>query len=111
MVLTDEKPILDMVNAIVREMNPEKIIVFGSRAKGTAQPDSDVDLLIVENGSEERKRSRRKEMTHLWKLLVHFPISQDILIYSPQEIDQWKNTKNHVISRALREGKVIYERS
>jgi len=39
-----------MVEAIVREVAPETIILYGSRARGDAQPDSDVDLLVVERG-------------------------------------------------------------
>jgi hypothetical protein len=44
-------------------------------------------------------------------LLAHYPISQDLLVYTPAEIEEWRSSRNHVIGRALREGKLLYERS
>ena len=111
MIFNTEQPLTDMVEVIVRETNPKKIILFGSRARGTAGPNSDLDLMIVEEGPFGPNRSRRKELTKLWKILCRFPISQDILIYTPEEIKRWQHSKNHVIARAMREGKVLYERS
>ena len=102
-----EKSMLSKITAlIVRELSPEKIILFGSRARGTATPHSDMDLLIVEDPDVPSKLSRRQKMAHLWKLLAPFPVPQDILIYSSTEIEKWESTKNHVIAHALREGKV-----
>ena len=107
-----EKLMLSEITAlIVRELSPEKIILFGSRARGTATPHSDMDLLIVEDPDVPSKLSRRQKMAHLWKLLAPFPVPQDILIYSSTEVEKWESTKNHVIAHALREGEVIYERS
>ncbi|MFZ4703922.1 MAG: nucleotidyltransferase domain-containing protein [Candidatus Methylumidiphilus sp.] len=47
-----------MVDIIVREADPEQIILFGSRARGDARPDSDVDLLIIESEPFSVQRSR-----------------------------------------------------
>ncbi|OPY16513.1 MAG: Nucleotidyltransferase domain protein [Syntrophus sp. PtaB.Bin138] len=110
MAETEESMLEEITTIIVHEMNPEKIVLFGSRARGTAKPESDVDLLIVEKPDAPSKLSRRQKMARLWKVLAPFPVSQDILIYSSAEIEKWESSKNHIISRALREGKILYER-
>lgn len=103
--------IQQMTNVIVEKLNPQQVILFGSQARGTARLDSDIDLLIVAAEPFRPGRSRRQEMTKAWRLLASFGISTDILVYSQDEIEQWRDTKNHVVARALREGKVLYERS
>jgi len=109
--MNEETIIADMVDAIVSEVSPEKIILFGSRARGMARPDADVDLLIIERRSPGEYWSRRREITRILKRLLHFPVGQDILVYTPEDEEKWRGTTNHVIARALREGKVLYERS
>jgi hypothetical protein len=49
-------------------------------------------------------------MTRLWRALAHIPISNDILVYSHAEIEHWQNSLNHVVGKALREGKILYEK-
>lgn len=97
-----------MVAILVKEAHPEKIVLFGSRARGEAKLDSDVDLLIVEKEPFSPQRSRRKEAFRLAIALAKFPISKDLLLYSQDEFDYWKNSLNHVVGHACREGKVLY---
>ena len=92
------------------EVNPETVIPFGSQAKGTAGPDSDVDLLVIEREPFSPERSRWRESTRLQMALRGFDISTDILLYSQEEFDSWRNSINHVIGRASREGRFLYER-
>ena len=99
-----------MVQAIVAEVDPEQVILFGSRARGDAREDSDVDLVVVEAEPFGPERSRRQELVRLYHALVEFPVSADILVYSHDDIDYWRDSLNHVLARALREGKVLYER-
>ena len=99
-----------MVQAIVAEVDPEQVILFGSRARGDAREDSDVDLVVVEAEPFGPKRSRRQELVRLYHALVEFPVSADILVYSHDDVDYWRDSLNHVLARALREGKVLYER-
>ncbi len=107
--LTNE--ILDeMVDIIVREVSPEKVVLFGSRSRRTADMDSDLDLLVIESLPFSAQRDRRFEMTRLWRALAHIPISNDILVYSHAEIEHWQNSLNHVVGKALREGKILYEK-
>ena len=100
-----------MTAAIVQAVAPEQIVLFGSRAKGLDRPDSDIDFLIVEAEPFGLNHSRRKESAKVWKALGPFGIPADVLMFSTEEIAKWQHSRNHVISRAIAEGKVLYERS
>ncbi len=100
----------EMVQVIVDAAHPEQVILFGSRSRGGYLTGSDVDLLIIESDPFDNNRSRKKEMTRLWKALSSFPFAKDILVYSRDEVEYWRHSLNNVVARALREGKVLYER-
>ena len=110
MTRVDDALLERMVQVIVDEVDPEQVILFGSRARGDAASGSDVDLIIVESTPFGEGRSRGVEETRLWRALASFHISKDILVYSRDEVDYWRDSLNHVLARALREGKVLYER-
>ena len=99
-----------MVRAIVDEVDPEQVILFGSRARGEAAADSDVDFVVVEAAPFGAERDRRAETTRLWRALAGFDVSKDILLFSRDEVEYWRDSLNHVLARALREGEVLYER-
>jgi predicted nucleotidyltransferase len=99
-----------MAQVIVREVKPERIILFGSHARGEARPDSDVDLLVIEREDFGKQRSRRREASLLWRALARFPVPKDIVVYSQAEEAAWKGSPGHLVARALREGRVLYER-
>jgi predicted nucleotidyltransferase len=105
-----DKALQEITDAIVREVDPERIVLFGSRARGDVTGDSDVDLLVVERGSFGKGRSRRAELTKVERALIRFAVPTDILLYSMEELERWRGSLNHVIGRALREGKILYER-
>ncbi|HNT33413.1 MAG TPA: nucleotidyltransferase domain-containing protein [bacterium] len=100
----------DIVATIVKEVSPEKVILFGSHASGTTHPDSDIDLLVVESEPFGAERSRRKETARLSLALLPFRVPIDLLVFARDEIDRWKDSANHVVARALREGRALYER-
>ena len=99
-----------MVQAIVDEVDPEQVILFGSRGRGDERQDSDVDLVVVEAEPFGPKRSRHKEMVKLYHAVAGFPVAADVLVYSHDDVDYWRDSLNHVLARALREGRVLYER-
>lgn len=99
-----------MVKVIVDEANPEQVILFGSHARGDASADSDVDLVVVEAAPFDENRDRCAEAVRLWRALANFPVPKDILVYSSDEVEYWRSSINNVLARALREGKVLYER-
>ena len=99
-----------MVQKIVEEVDPDQIILFGSRARGDARAGSDVDLVVVESEPFGRERSRRLETVRLYRSLAGFGVAKDILLYSRDEVEYWRDSLNHVLARALREGRLLYER-
>jgi uncharacterized protein len=108
---TEESRLLQqMIDIIVNEVNPETIILFGSRGRGDARPDSDVDLLIVESEPFSPQRTRFGEINRVYMALKDMPLTKDVLLYSRDEFEKWKTSLNHVIGRAYREGRVLHER-
>lgn len=99
-----------MVEKIVEEVDPDQIILFGSRARGDARAGSDIDLVVVEAEPFGPERSRRLETARLYRTLSGLGVAKDILLYSRDEVEYWRDSINHVLARALREGRVLYER-
>lgn len=99
-----------MARVIVREVEPERVILFGSHARGEARPDSDVDLLVIEREPFGKLRSRRREAALLWRALSRFPVPKDIVVYSQEEAAACRDSPGHIVAEALREGRVLYER-
>lgn len=99
-----------MVRLIVNAVDPEKVILFGSRGRGDATPESDVDLVVIEAKPFDATRSRLREEARLYKALASVRVRKDILVYSGDDVEYWKDSLNYVLARALREGRVLYER-
>ena len=99
-----------MVQKIVKEVDPEQVILFGSRGRGDHRADSDIDLIVVEAEPFGPERSRHREMVRLYHAVAGFLVATDVLVYSHDDVDYWRDSLNHVLARALREGRVLYER-
>ena len=102
-----EHTIDTMVQRLVERFGPEQIILFGSHVRGTAGPDSDVDLLVVMpfTGS---KRAKQLEM----RMALHdISLSKDIILVTPDEVARRRDIVGTIIRPALREGKVLYARA
>jgi uncharacterized protein len=97
-----------MVEIIVREADPQAIVLFGSRARGDARADSHVDVLVIEREPFGPARSRIKEAARLYRALGDLPASKDLLVYSRDEVEARRSTPNHIVARAFREGLVVY---
>jgi predicted nucleotidyltransferase len=95
----------EIVSRIVRKANPLRVILFGSRARGDARPESDLDLLVV----AEDKRPRALRASELYGVLSDVPIPMDILVYQPHEIKEWSNVPQAFVTTAVREGILLYE--
>jgi predicted nucleotidyltransferase len=105
MNLTDQIP--EITRRIVETSHPEKIILFGSYARGTISPDSDLDLLVIIPGVKHLRQESIRVRRALRGLLA--PV--DIVIATPDQIERLGNTNGLVYQSALREGRVLYERS
>ena len=97
----------EMVSRIRDTMQPERIVLFGSRARGTARPNSDFDLLVIKESDEPRYR----RAAPLYTRLADLPVEVQIMVYTPEEVAEWSGVSQAFISTALREGKVLYERA
>lgn len=106
-VVVDEAILSEIVKRLVEAVDPDKIILFGSRARGDTHAQSDVDLMIVKPSPEPLHRRCGAAYGALWGIGV--PI--DILWYTPEEIDEWSEVKYHVTTRATREGRVLYAKN
>jgi predicted nucleotidyltransferase len=105
-VLLNETVIAEVVSRLIAAVNPDKIILFGSRARGNFRPDSDLDLLLI-GASPEPAHVREIRANDALRGLR---IPKDVLWYTPEEVRDWSGVRNHLISRALREGKILYEK-
>ena len=101
----------DIIEATVGAVAPERIVLFGSRARGDSGPDSDEDLLVVTRDSFTPEHTRQGDLRRIRQAIRQFRLPVDVLLYSRDEIDTWRLSPNHVIGRSLREGLTVYERS
>ncbi len=99
-----------LIASIVNEVHPEQVVLFGSYARGDAREDSDVDLLIIEREPFGPERSRNREAGRLYRRLAGFGIAKDLLLYSRDEVDRYSESENHIVARALKEGRLVYEK-
>ncbi len=96
-----------MVRRIVERFNPDRVILFGSHGRGTAGPDSDVDLLVVMPVSGS-KRDKQLEI----RLALHdFHLAKDIVVTTPEDFAWRKDVPGTVERPAALEGRVLYARS
>lgn len=101
----------EIVQTILKEVEVEKVILFGSRARGDNKPESDLDLLIIQKDDFSKSKSRWNETIKIRKALKNYMIPKDILLFSESEVNYWKDSLNHIIPTCLKEGKVLYARS
>lgn len=97
---------VQMVERIKGLFAPERIILFGSRARGDARPDSDIDLLVVLPQVDDARRTA----IEIRRALADFPVGKDIIVTTPGEIEQRGEMIGSILRPALREGRVLYER-
>lgn len=102
-------PTIDMAEItkrIVRVSHPHRVILFGSRARGQCREDSDWDILVI----ADSKRPRHERAAPLYGVLSDLRQSVDILVYTPEEVAEWKDVPQALVTTAAREGKVLYEK-
>ena len=96
----------DITERIVRRFEPEKIIIFGSYARGDAREDSDIDLLVV----AETDLPARERFPAIRSVLGDFPAAFDVFWKTPDEYRRLRNVVNHVVYFAEKYGRIVYER-
>ncbi|MBM4048380.1 MAG: nucleotidyltransferase domain-containing protein [Planctomycetes bacterium] len=96
----------EIVRRIVEVVQPRRIILFGSRARGDAQSESDIDLLVIADSKEPRHRRSAPIYGALSKVLI----PMDIVVFTPEEVAEWREVRQAFVTTAVREGKVLYEK-
>jgi predicted nucleotidyltransferase len=90
---------------LVEKFHPEKIILFGSQARGTADEHSDVDILVIQN----IKGNRRNLLMEMYYALSGLGFARDIIVLSPEEFERDRLIPGTIARPAWKEGKVLYE--
>ncbi|WP_420640893.1 nucleotidyltransferase domain-containing protein [Candidatus Leptofilum sp.] len=104
-----ENPEIKLItDCIVREYQPDKIILFGSWARGNATNESDIDLLIISD--REKNLPRYKRGLDIRILLSQFASPKDILFYTHDDVERWRDVPQTFVNTVLTEGRVLYER-
>jgi uncharacterized protein len=98
------KVLQQAVERIVAAVSPERIILFGSAARGEMGANSDVDLLVIKKGAT----AKRPIMAEIYRHLRGVPEAFDIVVATPEEIAEFGEAPGYVYLKALREGRTVY---
>ena len=104
--MVEKDEIKRIVEKIVENVEPRKVVLFGSHASGNPAKHSDLDLLVVMDSNVPNIQLGRE----IRKLFYGYSIPMDIIVYSQKEIDEWKNVKMAFPTTIARTGKVLYEK-
>ena len=94
-----------MTDRIVQDFDPLQIILFGSQARGDADRDSDIDLLVV----FAELTDKRKTAIDIGRALSDVPVAKDILVSTPEELERSRTRIGSVLRYAQQEGKVLWK--
>jgi predicted nucleotidyltransferase len=108
----------DYINQLLdalKQANPLRIILFGSYANGTADENSDIDMVVILDNDDVAKtyEERLKKKLYINRLVrnINYKIALDILVYSKEEYKIIKNYGNYFIDEIENTGKIIYEKA
>jgi len=104
---TVQRQIREMVDRIVRQFKPERVILFGSHARGEGAPDSDVDLLVV----MPLQGNKRDKAVEIGVALYDIRVPKDIIVTTPEDYEWRKDVTGTIEYPASHEGKVLYAES
>ena len=101
----EQETLNEIVRRVVDAAEPERIVLFGSAARGEMGPNSDIDLLVV-----ARTDHRLKLTDRIYRNLRGVGEAVDVIVVTPEDVERYRDSYPLVIFPALREGKVVYER-
>jgi predicted nucleotidyltransferase len=107
--LIQEDPANLIVDVIIEAAQPEQVILFGSRARGTFGGESDFDFLVVVPEVENEREISRQ----IYRALLRNSVRQavDIIVVSRKKLEYYRESPAFIYSQAVREGKIYYERA
>jgi len=104
--MKDEEIIQTIVSRIAETIHPQKIILFGSWARGERGPHSDIDILVIEESSQPRPQRYAQVRRLFWGM----GLPMDILVYTPEEFERYQSVPGSFTHTVAQEGKVLYAR-
>lgn len=102
----DQATIQAIVDRIAEAVQPQKVILFGSWARGEQGPHSDIDLVVI----QESTLSHPQRYAQIRRLFWGLGQPMDILVYTPEEFERYRSVPGSFTHTITREGKVLYER-
>ena len=105
MSVIQKEDITKAIELVLRAAPGASVILFGSHARGEVRPDSDLDLLVI----EEEVTARRQEMARLSDVLRPLGIPVDIVVVSRKTFEEWADTPGTLLYQAAKEGQVFDE--
>ncbi|HEX4959303.1 MAG TPA: nucleotidyltransferase domain-containing protein [Thermoanaerobaculia bacterium] len=98
-------PVVERVVKVIAEaIHPQKIILFGSRAMGTARPDSDLDLVIIYAG----EKSKRQVKLDIHRSMGSESLPMDLFVLSPEEMLRQRHVANTLAREVAERGVTVY---
>ncbi len=102
--MLDQAVLDDVIQRVVEVAQPERIILFGSAARGHLSRNSDVDLLIIKDASDPISL-----MAHIYRRLHGVGVAVDAIVATAEDVERFKDSHALVFKPALRDGTVVYE--
>lgn len=101
------KEAIEIAKIVVEKYNPEKIILFGSAARGDVRKYSDIDLCIIKN----TKLPLRKRIWKVYKLIRSYNYNYGVepIIFTPKEFKDKRESDNYFVKNIIKDGKVLYD--
>jgi predicted nucleotidyltransferase len=96
-----------IVNRIRESLDPDRIILFGSHARDSASDKSDIDLMVVKSGVQHR----RQEAVRIYRALKGLSVPVDVMVTTPEIMEEYKDCWHLVYHDVAKEGQVIYEKA
>ena len=104
MPINFNKEVKRITRQIVEKYKPEKIILFGSAARGEFGPDSDADFLVIKRETPHYGAERIRELSRL----IDRNIPLDLIVYRPEEFEERLNMGDPFLKAVIKEGKILY---
>lgn len=101
----------EAVRRLVDAFDPLRIFAFGSWARGTARPGSDLDLLVVlSEEALEALEGKREAAVAMRRALRGLGVPKDVIVTTPEEVAKRRDSIWHIVGSAIREGTTVYEK-